>query len=160
MRWLAGAVVVGVLGLGVWAVATLLGRDGAADRPVADVTAQPSAGGGSPEPSASGDGASSVLAEASFESHLRDTVGVATLRARPDGTRVLALTDFQVEPGPDLVVYLIPGRDNSIEGGVRLGRLPATTGERSFDVPADAQTGSVLIWSETLEMTFGAARLH
>jgi len=44
----------------------------------------------------------------SFESRAHTTTGTARVIEQADGSRVLALVDFETDAGPDLFVYVVP----------------------------------------------------
>lgn len=60
----------------------------------------------------------------SFEARAHATEGRAAV-VESGGRRLLTLTGFRTDAGPDLFVYLVPGRTggDSVSGGVRLGSL-------------------------------------
>ena len=65
-----------------------------------------------------------------------------------NGTRQLTFTDFDVDPGPGVVVYL--ARDERNTGDViELGDLKGNVGDQQYTVPADADLSSydtVILW--------------
>jgi hypothetical protein len=69
------------------------------------------------------------------------------------------LSDFSVTNGPDLHVIL----GNNAEGGgagLDLGKLKATDGTFSYDIPADADLASfrsVTIWCKSFPTVFAVA---
>ena len=100
-----------------------------------------------------------VLATGDFRDGAHPTEGVATFLQQPDGSRVLTLTRFDTDPGPDLRVYLVPGNGSSVKGAVDLGALKGNKGDQQYDVPRDAPEGAVVIWCRAFSVAFGSARL-
>jgi hypothetical protein len=71
-----------------------------------------------------------------------------------DGRLVVALEDFDIQPGPDYDVYVVPGSDRDDKsGGTRLDDLRGNRGTQFYDVPAGIDVGqgewTVLIWCQT-----------
>jgi hypothetical protein len=80
--------------------------------------------------------------------------GTVAIYRQPDGRYVVGLEDFDIQPGPDYDVYLVPGENREeTKGGVRLGDLRANRGTLFYDVPAgiDLENGpwTVLVWCQT-----------
>jgi hypothetical protein len=100
-----------------------------------------------------------VLATGDFRDGAHPTEGVATFLQQPDGGRVLTLTRFDTDPGPDLRVYLVPGKGSSVKGAVDLGALKGNKGDQQYDVPRNAPEGAVIIWCRAFSVAFGSARL-
>ena len=72
----------------------------------------------------------------------------------PDGRHVLGLESFDIQPGPDYDVYVVPGPDrHDRDGGTRLDDLRGNQGTQYYDVPTDIDVGTgewtVLIWCQT-----------
>ena len=80
--------------------------------------------------------------------------GTVAIYAAPDGRHVVGLEDFDIQPGPDYDVYVVPGsaREDR-DGGVRLDDLRGNQGTQYYDVPAGIDVGrgewTVLIWCQT-----------
>jgi len=87
------------------------------------------------------------------------TSGRAALIERPDGARVVTLTRFDTDPGPDLRGYVVAGDGSSVEGAVDLGALKGNKGDQQYDVPPHAPDGAVVIWCRAFTVAFGAAKL-
>jgi hypothetical protein len=81
-----------------------------------------------------------------------DATGTVALYEQPDGTFVVGLEDIDVEPGPDYLVYVVPGGGHSEPGdaGIELDALKGNQGTQFYPVPVgtDLSTGewTVLIW--------------
>ena len=79
--------------------------------------------------------------------------GVVAFYERSDGTFVVGLEDFDIQPGPDYDLYVVPGADREDrDGGTRLDDLRGNRGTQFYDVPAglDLTSGAwtVLVWCE------------
>ncbi len=80
--------------------------------------------------------------------------GIVSVYRTPDGTHVVGLEEFDIQPGPDYDVYVVPGTDRSDpDGGARLDDLRGNQGTQYYEVPADVDVGTgdwtVLIWCQT-----------
>ena len=80
---------------------------------------------------------------------------------RPDGTRVVLFEDFEVENGPDYLVYLVAGDANYDAGaGVEIAPLQGNVGDQQYEVPAelaDTQPLTVLIWCRAFDTNIAGA---
>lgn len=64
--------------------------------------------------------------------------GTASVVRLPSGERLLTLTDFRTDNGPDLRVYLVAGSVNGDRGRGRVHRsraLKGNVGNQQYDVP-------------------------
>jgi len=79
-----------------------------------------------------------------------DATGTASVFERGDGSRVVALEDIDIEPGPDYRVIIVPGTDRESPGdGRELDQLRGNQGTQYYEVPPgiDPDVGwTVLIW--------------
>jgi hypothetical protein len=80
--------------------------------------------------------------------------GTVNVYRRVDGRHVIGLEDFDIQPGPDYDVYVVPGDDRTNrDDGTRIDDLRGNAGTQYYDVPAglDLETGpfTVLIWCQT-----------
>ena len=80
--------------------------------------------------------------------------GTVAVYRQTDGRFVIGLEDFDIQPGPDYDVYVVPGADRSKrDGGTRLDDLRGNRGTQFYEVPAgfDLADGpwSVLVWCQT-----------
>ena len=114
---------------------------------------------GSATPSASSSGPVEVAA-GTFTDQAHDTSGRATLIEKPDGSRVVTLTDFRTNPGPDVRVYLVPDPSRGVDDAVDLGGLKGNQGDQQYDVPGAAEAGAVVIWCRAFTVAFGTATLR
>jgi hypothetical protein len=99
------------------------------------------------------------IASGRFTNQAHDTSGLATLIEQPNGDRVVTLTRFKTDPGPDVRVYLVPDPDGSVKDAVDLGGLKGNKGNQQYDVPAGAEAGAVVIWCRAFTVAFGTATL-
>ena len=111
---------------------------------------------------------SKVLAKGEFHKAEKAGKGTATVYKLADGKRVLRLTDFETENGPDLHVRLIAADDakdtKSVEktDHVELGKLKGNKGSQNYDVPENVDLGkykAVSIWCNRFSVNFAAAPL-
>ena len=127
-------------------------------------------------PSASGDGATRVqLASGDFIDAEHGTTGTATIFRRSDGSRFLRLDGLDTSNGPDLHVWITDQQSGGDCEGcfdswgiyddgdyVRLGPLKGNQGDQSYEIPDDADLGSmesVVIWCDKFNVAFGTAAL-
>ena len=103
----------------------------------------------------------SEIASGAFASGAHETSGTATLVGLAGGSRILTLTGFETDPGPDLRVYLVRSPDDSSDN-VDLGGLKGNRGNQQYEVPPNVDTASystVVIWCRAFSVEFGSARL-
>jgi hypothetical protein len=89
--------------------------------------------------------------------------GTATVIRRAAGDRVLTLTHFAVNNGPDLRVYLAPGDGKDVGKHIDLGGLKGNKGNQKYDVPKDADLQkyrTVVIWCRSFTVAFARAQLR
>ena len=112
--------------------------------------------------------AANVLVKGEFHNADKTGSGTATIYQLADGKRVLRLTNFSVENGPDLHVRLIKADDAKDTASVaktdniELGKLKGNKGDQNYDVPADVDLGKdrvVSIWCNRFSVNFAAAPL-
>ena len=102
--------------------------------------------------------------EGSFVGLAHPTEGTARIVEQTGGSRVLTLTDFRTDPGPDLYVYVTPGQTSGedVDGSTQLARLKGNVGNQQYELPPEldlAGGATVVIWCRTFTVSFGAARL-
>src|SRR5215213_5125479 len=109
--------------------------------------------------------ANALLARGSFEPVAHSAAGVATAIRTGGGVRVLTLTNFEVDNGPDLRVYLVagPARDESeVDDFEDLGALTGNRGNQQYELPRhldlDRYT-TVVIWCRAFSVSFARAPL-
>lgn len=100
-----------------------------------------------------------AVASGRFTNQAHNTSGLATLIEQPNGDRLVTLTRFRTDPGPDVRVYLVPDPGGGIKGAVDLGGLKGNKGNQQYDVPAGAEAGAVVIWCRAFTVAFGTATL-
>ena len=110
--------------------------------------------------SATAPAAPTVVTAGTFRAQAHPTSGTAQVIDLPGGKRVLTLTGFATEPGPDVRVYLVPGDGSSVAKAVDLGGLKGNKGDQQYSVPDNAPIGAVVLWCRSFSVAFGAAALH
>ena len=94
-----------------------------------------------------------------------DGSGDAGFFALQDGTRVLRLENFDIQNGPDLRLYVVPGADQTDpgDGSLYLGELRGNVGNQTYDLPADFELApgdwTVLVWCEAFSVEFVGATM-
>ncbi len=64
--------------------------------------------------------------------------GTAAVIQLPGGGRSLTFTRFDVDPGVDVDVYLVPGDGSDVSDRVELGGLKGNVGDQQYEIPAGA----------------------
>lgn len=80
--------------------------------------------------------------------------GTVAVYRQADGRYVVGLEDFDIQPGPDYDLYVVPGADrDERDAGTRLDDLRGNRGTQFYDVPEsiDLSSGawSILVWCQT-----------
>jgi hypothetical protein len=81
----------------------------------------------------------------------------------PDGSQVLRLEHLDIDNGPDLQLYLVPGTDrrSPADGSHHFGALRGNIGEQTYDIPGSFPVGAgpwtVLVWCRAFAVEFVAA---
>jgi hypothetical protein len=110
--------------------------------------------------------ANRLLAQGSFTSLEHDTSGVVKAIVVRGSRRVLTLTDFETDNGPDLYVYLSAGavsQGSSGEAYRSLGKLKGNVGDQQYEIPRGVDLKrfkTVLIWCKAFSAGFGMAPLR
>ena len=77
---------------------------------------------------------------------------------------MLRFERFDIQNGPDLRVYLVPGADRrTLDGGVYLGKLRGNVGDQNYTLPPGLDlTGpwTALVWCEAFSVEFVAATMR
>jgi hypothetical protein len=98
-----------------------------------------------------------------FESVRHPATGVATAIRLAGGGRVLTLTDFEVDNGPDLRLYLVAGpagSEDEVRDYVDLGALKGNRGNQQYELPADLDLGrysTAVVWCRAFSVLFARA---
>jgi hypothetical protein len=106
-----------------------------------------------------------LLSQGRFESVAHSGAGTATTIRTAAGARVLTLTNFEVDNGPDLRVYLVagPARDESgVDDFEDLGALKGNKGNQQYELPPELDLerySTVVIWCRAFSVNFARAPL-
>src|ERR671918_212641 len=162
-RWpVIGAYIVTALVVGAY-----LGRSVLMDKTVNEQVAV-----AAPAPPSSGAGEQPaeprnvLLLTGSFESVRHAASGKAMAIELAQGGRVLTLTNFEVDNGPDLRVYLVAGSattEGEVNNVVDLGGLKGNRGNQQYEIPADVSVerySTVVIWCRAFSVLFARAPLN
>ena len=112
--------------------------------------------------------AAKALAKGEFHNADKTGSGTVTLYQLADGKRVLRLTDFSVDNGPDLHVRLIAADDAKDTASVakadyvEVAKLKGNKGNQNYELPAKVDLGKyrvVSIWCNRFSVNFAAAPL-
>ena len=88
--------------------------------------------------------------------------GTATVVEQPDGSRVLTFTEFDVDPGAEVEVYLVPGDGTDVSDRVELGDLKGNVGDQQYEIPGAADLGrysTVVLWCTPFTVRIAVAEL-
>ena len=100
-----------------------------------------------------------------FEAVRHEAAGTARVVETAQGARVLTLTGFAVDNGPDLRVYLVAGGaadEGAVDDFVDLGGLKGNKGDQQYTIPAGTDLerhGTVVIWCRAFSVLFARAQL-
>jgi hypothetical protein len=106
-----------------------------------------------------------LLARGSFEPVAHSAEGTATTIRTASGERVLTLTNFDVDNGPDLRVYLVAGRardESEVDDFRDLGGLKGNRGNQQYELPSGLDLrrySTVVIWCRAFSVHFARAPL-
>ena len=109
-----------------------------------------------------------VLAKGEFHKADKAGSGTATIYQLADGKRVLRLTDFAVDNGPDLHVRLIAADDAKDTASaakadyVEVAKLKGNKGAQNYELPEKVDLDKhrvVSIWCNRFSVNFAAAPL-
>jgi hypothetical protein len=98
-----------------------------------------------------------------FESVRHPATGAATAIRLARGGRVLTLTDFEVDNGPDLRLYLVAGparSEDEVRDYVDLGALKGNRGDQQYELPADVDLDrypTAVVWCRAFSVLFARA---
>ncbi len=91
--------------------------------------------------------------------------GEAGIFENPDGSLVLRFENFEIENGPDLEVYLVPGADQTSlpEDSIGLGELKGNIGDQNYELPPGTELApgpyTALVWCEAFSVEFVGATI-
>ena len=111
---------------------------------------------------------SKVVAKGDFHNADKAGKGTATVYEVADGKRILRLSEFETDNGPDLHVRLIAADDakdtDSVKKAefVELAKLKGNKGSQNYDVPENVDLSKykvVSIWCNRFSVNFAAAPL-
>ena len=91
--------------------------------------------------------------------------GDAGIFENSDGSLVLRFENFDIENGPDLEVYLVPGPEQTslADGSIHLGALKGNIGDQNYDLPAGIElppgSYTALVWCEAFSVEFVGATI-
>jgi hypothetical protein len=101
-----------------------------------------------------------------FQPVAHSASGIATTIRTAEGERVLTLTSFEVDNGPDLRVYIVagPARDESeVDDFKDLGALKGNKGNQQYDIPRGLDLdrySTVVVWCRAFSVNFARAPLR
>ena len=107
-----------------------------------------------------------LLARGRFESLAHPAEGVASTIRRARGGNVLTLTDFEVDNGPDLRVYLVAGpasSEDEVDDFEDVGALKGNKGDQQYRLPDSVDLDrytTVVIWCRAFSVAFARAPLR
>jgi hypothetical protein len=83
--------------------------------------------------------------------------GMVNIYRLSTGALVVGLEEFDIQPGPAYVVYVVPGSGRrDLDGGTRLSGLRGNRGTQFYDIPEGVDLGNdpwtVLVWCETFDV--------
>jgi prepilin signal peptidase PulO-like enzyme (type II secretory pathway) len=161
-RWpVIGAYVITAIVVGVY-----LGRsvffDKTVNEQVAMVAPAPVASAAGEEPA---EPRNVLLGSGSLEPVRHAAQGRAQAIELAQGGRVVTLTNFEVDNGPDLRVYLVAGpalTEGDVDDFVDLGGLKGNRGNQQYEVPGEADLdrySTLVIWCRAFSVLFARAPL-
>src|SRR5262245_55020948 len=106
-----------------------------------------------------------LLRRGRFESVAHPAAGTATTIRTASGERVLTLTNFEVDNGPDLRLYLVagPAHDESeVDDFEDLGALKGNKGNQQYELPPGLDLdryATVVVWCRAFSVNFARAPL-
>jgi Electron transfer DM13 len=105
------------------------------------------------------------VAAGSFRSIAHQGTGNAAVVELPSGKRVLTLTDFETDAGPDLRLYVSTGDPAGGDLGdfEDLGELKGNVGNQQYTLPGDLDLkrySTVVVWCRAFSVAFTSAPLR
>ena len=106
-----------------------------------------------------------AVASGSFRAIAHPGSGTASVIELPDGERMLTLTKFATDNGPDLRVYLAsadPAQGGELGDSKDLGALKGNKGDQQYVIPKDvdvSRLSTVVVWCRAFSVGFTSAKL-
>ena len=106
-----------------------------------------------------------LIGRGRFQPVAHPATGTASTIRTAAGARVLTLTDFEVDNGPDLRVYLVAGparNESEVDDVVDLGALKGNKGNQQYEVPREVDLerhSTVVIWCRAFSVNVARAPL-
>ena len=94
-----------------------------------------------------------------------DGTGDAGIFRLEDGSLVLRLENLDIDNGPDLKLYLVPGADRRSpeDGSYAFGALRGNVGNQTYEIPSTYMVGpgdwTMLVWCEAFTVEFVGATI-
>jgi hypothetical protein len=107
-----------------------------------------------------------LLSAGGFDSVRHEAMGRAQAIELARGGRVLTLTNFEVDNGPDLRVYLVAGparTEGEVDEFEDLGGLKGNVGNQQYEIPDELDLqrySTVVIWCRAFSVLFARAPLE
>ena len=101
-----------------------------------------------------------------FASVRHPATGAVTAIRLARGGRVLTLTDFEVDHGPDLRLYLVAAparREDEVRDYVDLGALKGNRGDQQYELPSDLDLdrySTAVVWCRAFSVLFARAPIE
>jgi hypothetical protein len=163
-RWpVLGAYAVTAVVLGAYLGSSVF-TDDVVDEQVA--VAAPAPAGGTTTERGRVEGRNVLVAAGRFQSVRHEAAGNAQAIRLAEGGRVLTLTDFEVDNGPDLRVYLVASpatAEDEVDEFVDLGALEGNVGSQQYELPRSVDLdrySTVVIWCRAFSVLFARAPLR
>ncbi|KPL85396.1 DM13 domain-containing protein [Herpetosiphon geysericola] len=109
-----------------------------------------------------------MLSSGAFRGIDHESRGMAKLYKQPDGSIILRLNDFYVEPGPDMYIFVAKAADihqpSDLQAGyLELSKLKGSEGNQNYNLPNDfdpALYNNVVIWCEKYQVLMAVAPIQ
>ena len=164
LRWpVLGAYVAIAVAAGAYLGSSLVFDDVVNEQVAVAAPAPPPAAAGASEPPADQPPRNVRVRAGRFEAVGHPARGDATLIRLAEGGRVLTLTDFEVDNGPDLRLYLVAGparSEGEVDDFIDLGSLKGNRGNQQYDIPrgVDLQRyTTAVVWCRAFSVLFARA---
>ncbi len=158
-----GAYVAVAVAAGAYLGSSLVFEDVVNEQVAVAAPAPPPAAGAASQPPADQPPRNVRLRAGRFEAVGHPARGDATLIRLAGGGRVLTLTDFEVDNGPDLRLYLVAGparSESEVDDYIDLGALKGNRGDQQYEIPRavdlDRYT-TLVVWCRAFSVLFARA---